>query len=396
MPITSHPRKERNMKFSINPAIAAVAAPPIAEAAGWLDPAAPPEAVINLCQAVPSYPPPPEMQDEIARAAHDDGVSIYAPIPGIAPLRAALAAHMTADYAGRIAPEEVCITAGCNQAFCVALMAIAQAGDNVVIPSPWYFNHDMWLKMLGVEARAIPALPLPSPEDAAKRIDARTRAIILCTPNNPTGAIYPPAVIARFFALCQARGIALILDETYKDFRPEAAAPHGLFAMPDWQDTLIQLYSFSKVFALTGYRVGSLIAGKAAIGEIEKIMDCVAIAAPHIAQRAALFGLTSLAGWKREKTQLMAGRVAALKSAFAASDTRYELASAGTYFAYVRHPFDEPSKSVAQRLARRHDLLCLPGSMFGPGQENYLRLAFANIDASRMAEAVARLKASEG
>ena len=388
------------MKFQTNSAIRAVEAPPIAEAMTWLDPAMAPEAIINLCQAVPSYPPPRGLQEHVGRAARDDATSVYAPILGIDPLREALAHDMGADYRASISAGEVCITAGCNQAFCATLMAIASAGDNVVIPSPWYFNHDMWLRMLGVEARNFPAFsidsPFPSPDHAARLINDRTRAIILCTPNNPTGAAYPPGVLQGFFALCQSRGIALVLDETYKDFRPDPAPPHGLFANAGWRDTLVQLYSFSKVFSLTGYRVGSIIAGPELLAEAEKIMDCVAICAPHVSQRAALYGLQELTDWKREKTVMMAGRVAALRRAFAGCGTAYTLTSSGAYFAYVRHPFGAaPSKQVAQWLAKTHGLLCLPGSMFGPGQDDHLRLAFANIEASAMDETVARLRASE-
>jgi aspartate/methionine/tyrosine aminotransferase len=385
--------------FHTQSAISGVEAPPIAEAMTWLDPAAPPEQLINLCQAVPSYAPAESLRAEVARAARLEATSLYTPILGIEPLRDALAAHMSADYRARITPAETAITAGCNQAFCVALMALAGRGDNVVMPSPWYFNHDMWLRMLGVEARAFPAYSgqaaFPDPDAAAGLIDRNTRAIVLCSPNNPTGAIYPPEIVEAFFSLCQRRGIALILDETYKDFRPDPAPPHGLFGKPDWQGTLIQLYSFSKVFALTGYRAGSVVAGGAFLAEIEKIMDCVAICAPHIGQVAALYGLNALDSWKREKSAMMQDRVAALRQAFAAADQPYELLSSGAYFAYVRHPFSGiDAKTVAQGLAREQQLLCLPGTMFGPGQERRLRLAFANIGAERMEDAVGRLGAS--
>ena len=122
----------------------------------------------------------------------------------------------------------------------------------------------------------------------------------------------------------------------------------------------------------------------------------MAICAPRIGQDAALFGLQHLENWKREKTAIMADRLAALQAAFKAPALKYELVSCGAYFAYVRHPFTgTPSKTVAQKLAREHDLLCLPGSMFGPGQEDYLRLAFANVEAALMPDAVARLVESQ-
>jgi aspartate/methionine/tyrosine aminotransferase len=158
----------------------------------------------------------------------------------------------------------------------------------------------------------------------------------------------------------------------------------------------VQLYSFSKVYALTGYRVGSIIAGASFIGQIEKIMDCISICAPRISQDAALFGLRELSPWAEHKRQVMAGRTLALRRAFARPGLNYSLASAGAYFAYVRHPFAGiPARTVAQRLAREQDLICLPGSMFGPGQERFLRLAFANVEAELMDEITERLIESE-
>jgi aspartate/methionine/tyrosine aminotransferase len=280
------------------------------------------------------------------------------------------------------------------------LMALAAAGDNIVLPVPYYFNHQMWLAMLGIEARFVAGLshegPWPDVAAAAAAIDSRTRAIVLCSPNNPTGSIYPPEVIGAFHDLAKARGLALIIDETYKDFRPSPAPLHDLFTRPGWQDNFIQLYSFSKVFAMTGYRAGSIIAGSGFLAEVEKVLDCVAICTPHISQRAALFGLTHLDQWKREKEAIMLARAHGLREAFRHPGLTYRLISAGAYFAYVRHPFaGEKAKDVARRLAADHDLLCLPGSMFGPGQEDYLRIAFANSEASLMPSVVERLIESQ-
>src|SRR5258708_22668781 len=129
---------------------------------------------------------------------------------------------MSGFYGAAVAPQEVAITAGCNQAFCLAMMALAGAGDEVMLPVPYYFNHRMWLDMLGVATVALPFRPdrggVPDPREAAERITARTRAIVLISPNNPTGAVYPPSVLAEFLAVARSRAIALVIDETYKDF----------------------------------------------------------------------------------------------------------------------------------------------------------------------------------
>src|SRR5437667_153173 len=117
-----------------------------------------------------------------------------------------------------------------------------------------------------------------------------------------------------------SRGLALIVDETYRDFLPGDRAPHDLFRAPDWRDSLVQLYSFSKVFCLTGYRVGSIIAGPGLSESIAKAIDTIAICAPRIGQLAALYGLGHLGDWRRENTLLMRGRLEAVKRALARND----------------------------------------------------------------------------
>ena len=388
------------MNFAVNASVNAVEAPPIAEAMSWIRPSAKNRALINLCQAVPSYPPAESLQDELAARVRLPETSLYTDIRGIEPLRLALAQHMSADYQGHIETADVLITAGCNQAFCAALSALAGPGDNVILPAPWYFNHQMWLSMQNIAIKSFhfigPTGLNANVDEARALIDERTRALVLVSPNNPTGAEFPPETIAAFYDLAVEKGIILVLDETYKDFRSTPTPPHPLFARADWREHFVQLYSFSKTFALTGYRAGSIIAGPKLLREAEKLMDCMAICAPRIGQDAALFGLTALDSWKQEKAAMMAARLHALREAFKTPGLNYELASSGAYFAWLRHPFKgTPAKQVAQRLAAEHDLLCLPGSMFGPDQEDYLRLAFANVEADLMPEVALRLLESQ-
>lgn len=388
------------MNFNANKIIRGIEAPPIAEAMSWISSVPSNRPLINLCQAVPSYPPAESLTDEIGRLAKRPETSLYSDILGITALRQELARSLSADYQAPIAAENIAITAGCNQAFATTMMALAESGDNVILPVPYYFNHHMWLEMLGIRPRYLQAIKAgsttPDAADAAPLIDERTRAIILCSPNNPTGGIYPAKTIEEFHALAKARGIALVVDETYKDFRADPAPPHGLFKLKDWGDNFIHLYSFSKVYALTGYRVGSVTAGPAFLAELEKILDCITICAPTISQGAALYGLRSLEDWKNQKLATAKEKAVALRQAFTHPGLSYKLLSVGAFFAYIQHPFSDDAKTVAKRLAQKHDLLALPGSMFGPGQEQYLRLAFANVEAGVMPDVVARLIESQG
>jgi aspartate/methionine/tyrosine aminotransferase len=388
------------MPLRINPALAAVAEPPIAEAYAWIKGRAFPadKPLIDVSQAVPGYPPAKELTDHLAARIGEPTMARYTDIEGLPELREALAADITARYGGAIATEEIVITAGCNQGFCLATLALAKGGDEIILPLPYYFNHQMWFDMQGIRALHLPFCPerggVPDPADAARLITERTRAIVLVTPNNPTGAVYPPDVIAAFYGLAQAHGLALVIDETYRDFLSSDAAPHDLFRDPAWPETLVHLYSFSKVFCLTGYRVGAIACGPRLGAEIAKAMDTVAICAPRIGQAAAIHGLRALGDWRRANAAIMRDRLATLRDAFRRNDIGYELVSSGAYFAYVRHPFDgRPAAAVARRLADQQNILCLPGSMFGGGQDAFLRFAFANVAAEAMPAIAERLAA---
>jgi aspartate/methionine/tyrosine aminotransferase len=384
------------MPMPLSPLVGQVEAPPIAEAMSWIRQGPKNRELLNLCQAVPSYPPAQALQEEFARLARLPGTGGYTNIYGFDTLRQAHALTMGRDYQAELSAANVAITTGCNQAFAAAVMAVAKPGDNIILPVPYYFNHQMWLTMLGIGIAGIPAFSAagnyPDVNAAEAAVTDRTKAIVLCTPNNPTGAIYPPEVIGAFYELAKRKGLALILDETYKDFRPDVAPSHDLFNRAGWQDTLIQLYSFSKVYALAGYRLGAMISSEALLFEAAKILDCMTICPPNITQGGVVYALEHLHDWKKEKLEVMATRLAAIRRAFTHSDLKFQLVSSGAYFAYVKHPFaGEASKTVAMRLAQEHDVLCLPGSMFGPGQEDYLRFAFANVDGTLMEPLVQRL-----
>ena len=391
------------MKARYNPLVGAVDTPPIAEAQNWVRGRTFPtdKPLLDLAQAVPSYPPAEELVRHVGKIAAAPGTSLYSEILGLADLRAGLARHLAADYVASVGAENIAITSGCNQAYCVSVSALAAPGDEIIVPVPYYFNHVMWLEMQGI---APVFLPFDAEHPATLRLDAiarlitpRTRAMVLVSPCNPTGIEFSSADIEAVHELLAGKGISLIIDETYKDFRATAGAPHGL--MSDGAHTrpgLVQLFSFSKAYSLTGYRVGAIVGHPELLVEVEKILDCIAICPPRISQEAALFALQHLDAWRESKAALMSERVAALRKQFAHSNLGYRLISSGAYFAYVRHPFHGSSAiDVARRLAEREHILCLPGSFFGPHQEDFLRLAFANLASEHFEELVERLRKSE-
>jgi len=384
--------------------IANTFSPPVMEARRWLDGVTFPDnrPLLNLSQAAPVEPPVESMRQAMIDAVAEDDSHIYGPVLGLPALRAEIAMQWSDLYGGSISPEQVAITQGCNQAFCAVMSTIASDGDAVILPTPWYFNHKMWLDSAGVETRLLPCGEgmLPDPEEARALINDKVKAIILVTPNNPTGAEYPASLLEEFAAIAKEHGLALIVDETYRDFHSQSGAPHTLFTDPDWAENLVHLYSFSKVFRLTGHRVGALVASTQRMAEVEKFLDSVAICPNQIGQKAALYGLRNLSQWVASERDKILERRAICQAGFETLEG-WKLLGSGAYFAYAEHPFDISSEEVAKRLVREQSLLILPGTMFIPDlahggdgtAEKTLRIAFANADQAGLDEMFKRLKA---
>ena len=196
-----------------NPAMASNFAPPVMGRRRLLSGVTfPPERpLINVSQAAPVESPPRGLRQALADAAlNNPDAHLYGPVLGLPALRAEIASQWSANYGGTIAPAQVAITQGCNQAFCAVMSTLAGAGDEVILPTPWYFNHKMWLDMQGVRTVPLPAGAglVPEAEAAARLITERTRAIVLVSPNNPGGAEYPAETLAAFHTLARSRGIA--------------------------------------------------------------------------------------------------------------------------------------------------------------------------------------------
>jgi aspartate/methionine/tyrosine aminotransferase len=369
-----------------NPLIAKLSPPPVPSVLAWAkayDGTRGP--LIDLSQAVPGYPPHPDMLKWLGEAAASPTFTGYGAIEGEQVLRRAYAAHVSSLYDATIRANNIHITSGCNQAFICTAMALARAGDTVLMTNPFYFNQETTLAMLGIDIELVPCDAhdgfLPDIEAIESALRPGIRALALVTPNNPTGSVYPPALLRRIYDLCRANRTWLILDETYRDFLAEGSGgPHDLLAVKGWQNSLVCLYSFSKSFCIPGHRLGAITAGSRVVAQIAKIMDNLQICAPRSAQAAVAKALPALDDWRADNRAEIARRAEALKQVMNKLKG-WKLQAIGAYFAYIRHPYqDISSEFVAEKLAKIAGIVCLPGDYFGEGQEGYLRFAFANAD----------------
>ncbi|RLB69209.1 MAG: aminotransferase [Deltaproteobacteria bacterium] len=385
------------MQMQVSGQIAEIQPPPITEVKSWLAgrtfPAEKP--LIDLCQAVPGYPPPTELIEHLKQSLDDPLTFKYSPDEGLHEVREAVCNWYQRYYHGSPTPEQLCLTIGASQAFWLAITSLCLPGDEVIVQLPAYFDHPMGLQSLGIKPVYAPFDPetagQPNLETINNLISPKTKAILLVTPSNPTGAIIPPAQITALFELAQARNISLILDETYNAFI--GSSPHQLFNRPDWTDNFIQISSFGKTFALTGLRCGALIAAEDFIQQTLKIQDSMVVCQPRPTQLALEFGCRHLDDWVTKNGTMMWQRHNQFKATFLAAKTDFELTASGSFFAWVKHPWGTlTGRQAARKLVDEANLICLPGEAFGPGLEPYLRLAFGNIDVTQIPEAVARFQ----
>lgn len=389
------------MCMTLSPLITAVHFPPISEVKGWVAerPADGPE-LIDLCQAVPDYAPAPQLTDHLATLLNDPQLSRYSPDEGLPEVREALCGYYERKYGARLSPDNLCLTVGASQAFWLAIVTLCRAGDEVVLQAPCYFDHPMVLEMLGIRGVCAPFVEadggLPSPSTIEGLITDKTRAILLVSPSNPTGVITPPEVMAELLQVARRRNIALILDETYNEFIPGGSRPHELFRDPAWGENLVQIASFGKTYALTGYRAGLLAASQLFIHHALKVQDTMAVCQPRITQHAVKFGVENLDSWVADNRAMMARRHDHFREEFTRPGNPFSLSSSGAFFAWVKHPFSGCSgRQAAKKLVDQAGIICLPGEVFGAGLEGYLRLAFGNIREETIPEAVRRFREME-
>lgn len=367
-----------------NPAIQNLTAPPVSVVQDWRSSYDGSKGeLIDMSQAVPGYAAHPDIMEALRDAASGPDAARYGKVEGDDELRCAYASHVSDIYGATVKTDEIQITSGCNQAFVAAALAVAGQGDDILMTRPCYFNHESALGMLGIGMRYVDCHSannmLPRLADIDDAIGPKTRALALVSPNNPCGTIYPAALLDDILALCQRRGIWLILDETYRDFLPLGLdRPHNLLAAANWRDNLIQLYSFSKSYCMPGHRLGAIMGSRELLFQVAKVIDNIQICAPRAAQIAVTPMMERLADWRAENRSRIAAR-ADLFAAIIDGMDGWELMSTGAYFGYVKHPFrGRSSIELAQEMARQSGILVIPGAFFGSGQEDYLRFAFAN------------------
>ena len=352
---------------------------------------------ISLGQGVVGYPPPPGIREAVERFLTNPDNHKYAAVYGIPALRERIAAKLARENGIAVADErELMVTSGGNMAFVNALLAICDEGDEVVLMSPFYFNHEMAVTMAGCRPVLVPTRPdfQLDPEAAAAAITANTRALVTISPNNPSGAVYPPADLRAVNELCAERGVFHLHDEAYEYFLYDGAEHYSPGSAAGAGEHTISLYSLSKAYGFASWRIGYLRMPANLHAAAAKIQDTIAICPAIISQFAACAALDAGVDYCRRHLTAIAARRATVLAALRELGPLVEVAPAqGAFYVLARVATAADSVAVAARLIREYRVAAVPGAAFGLTAGCYLRIAYAAPDDATLEEAMSRLTA---
>jgi aspartate/methionine/tyrosine aminotransferase len=350
---------------------------------------------VSLGQGMVGWGPPPAALAAAARAVEDPESHRYQAVEGIAPLVEALEEKLRAENglpAGRGA--RVVVTAGGNMGFLQAVLAVTDPGDEVVLPVPYYFNHEMAVGMAGARAKLVETDDDDQlrPDDVERAIGPRTRAVVTVSPNNPTGAVYPEGTLRAVNEICRARGIYHIHDEAYEYFTYDGARPFSPGSIPGAEGHTISLYSFSKAYGMAGWRVGYMAIPEHLLEAIRKIQDTNLICPTVAAQRAALGALAAGPGWCRERVEEIGRTRRVVREALEGLGSLVEAPpAAGAFYFLVRVRTSMEPLALVERLIREHRVAAIPGTAFGRTKGCSIRVAYGALDRRTAAEGIGRL-----
>ncbi len=352
---------------------------------------------ISLGQGVVHYGPPKQALEALAGAWEAPATHLYNSVQGLPSLRALITEKLARENQIVVDDERrIFVTAGGNMAFINALLAIASAGDEVILVAPYYFNHEMAITMLDCQPVVVPAdaryqLDL---ERIERAITPRTRAIVTVSPNNPTGAVYPEADLHAINALCARRGVYHISDEAYEYFTFGAAQHVSPGGFPDAGNHTISLFSLSKAYGFAGWRVGYMCAPAALHMAIAKAQDTLLICAPIVCQLAATGAMQAGRAYCAPYIAEMARLRDHVLEAFAPLAGRvYAPAPEGAFYALLRLDTDLDPLILVERLIRDYRVAVIPGTAFGLLDGCSIRVAFGALNSDTIEEGVGRLVA---
>jgi len=359
--------------------------------------------VAFLSWAKPTSDTPEHVKEGAIRAIEGGLTAGYSETLGLPALREAIVAKLARDNGVQASPGEIVVTVGAIEGLSAAVMAVVDPGDEVILPTPTYSTHIRQVELAGGKPVLVPLIESDGfrwdIEATRAAITPRTRAILYATPSNPTGTVFDEATQMALGALARQHGLMIITDEAYEYFVYDDHRHFSLASVPELRENVVGCYTFTKTYAMTGYRVGYAHAAPDVLAQIAKVHIPFAICAPVVSQYAALAALEGDQACVAEfrdhylaMRNLMCERLDRLGHVF-----EY-VKPGGSYLMFPKIVLDGggvDSKTFCLDLLREARVSATPGVAFGPTGESHLRLSFC-VPESEIHKAFDRMEARFG
>lgn len=350
---------------------------------------------ISLGQGVVSYPPPPCAIAQISQFLSEPSNHQYQPVEGLPQLIQAIGSKLeTENHLHQNEQTSVVVTAGANMAFLNALLAITNAGDEIILPLPYYFNHEMAVTM----ANCHPVLVDTDenyqlmPAAIAEAITSKTRAVVTVSPNNPTGVVYPRQDLEAVNQICKEYGIYHICDQTYEYFTYDGLKAYSPASRVGSHNHTITLFSLSKAYGFASWRIGYMVIPQHLLLAVKKIQDTNLICPPVISQYAAIGALEAGKSYCLQQIQtIVHTRNIVRQQLQAVKDICTVAPSQGAFYFFLRVDSDLNDLELATRLIQDYRVATIPGSTFGLQNGCYLRIAYGCLHPQTAAAGIERL-----
>ncbi|NGP44429.1 aminotransferase class I/II-fold pyridoxal phosphate-dependent enzyme [Bacillaceae bacterium SIJ1] len=350
-----------------------------------------PEA-IQLTIGQPDFPTP-DVVKEAAIEAIQGNQTTYTANAGILPLRQAVSQHVSTYGLSYDPISEIIVTTGASQGIDVALRSLLIPGDEVILPAPVYPGYEPIIRMCGATPRFIDTRNtgfVLQPEQVLTAINHKTKALILPYPSNPTGCQMTAAELTKLADVLADQNIFVLSDEIYSELC--FAAPHASIACdPRMREKTIVIQGVSKSHAMTGWRIGFLLAPEPLAKHMLKVHQYNVSCASSVSQHAALAALTKAPDAPKQMRQAYETRAAFVTEALDEMGIPYVRPTGGFYVFCDIRQFGQDSETFSSRLLYEHGLALIPGTAFSSYGEGFLRLSFA-YSMEQLQEGLARLK----
>jgi aspartate/methionine/tyrosine aminotransferase len=350
---------------------------------------------ISLGQGIVHYPPPRAALDAVRAALERPAINEYQDGNGLRALVDRLARKLRTENAVDVAGGgRIMVTAGANMAFMHAVFAITEPGDEIILPAPFYFNHEMAIQMAGCRAVAV-----PTDDRYQLRLDAiqgaltpRTRAIVTISPNNPSGAVFSETSLREVNALCRERGMYHIADEAYEYFTYGDARHVSPGSFAGASGHTVSLYSLSKAYGFAGWRIGYMVFPDHLASAMLKSQDTILICPPVISQVAALAAIEVGRAYCEPFVRELAETRAVVLEALRGLGPLARVPPAdGAFYCLLNLQTDMDPLVLTERLIREHRVAVMPGPPFGLTSGCYVRVAFGALQRETVTEGIGRL-----